>query len=202
MQYGTCFGASDPVMKMVRTFLFLAVAAAACGQGRLPMQDDLWREFDIYRGRLLDLARAIPEDRYGWRPAKDVRSVQEVILHVALNNYMLLDMMERPVPKDLYPDLPKTEPERQRQIARRNLDLEKQLAGKQNMIAIAERAFAAAAEPLRNTSGAGLNQPAMFGDRKTTIGGLQLRTVAHLHEHLGQLIAYARSAGVVPPWSQ
>ena len=24
----------------------------------------------------------------------------------------------------------------------------------------------------------------------------------HLHEHLGQLIAYARSNGVVPPWSR
>jgi uncharacterized damage-inducible protein DinB len=26
-------------------------------------------------------------------------------------------------------------------------------------------------------------------------------TVTHLHEHLGQLIAYARSNGVKPPWS-
>jgi hypothetical protein len=158
---------------------------------RLAIRDDLWREFNVYRGRLLDLARAIPEDRYGWRPAKDVRSVQEVILHVALNNYMLLDIMEGPTPEDLYPDLPKTKPERERQIARQNLELEKQLGGKQNVIAITERAFAAAAEPLRNTSGAGLNKAAMFGDRKTTIGGLQPRLVAHLHEHLGQLIAYA-----------
>jgi hypothetical protein len=27
-------------------------------------------------------------------------------------------------------------------------------------------------------------------------------TATHLHEHLGQLIAYARSNGVTPPWSQ
>jgi hypothetical protein len=27
-------------------------------------------------------------------------------------------------------------------------------------------------------------------------------TVAHLHEHLGQSIAYARTNGVTPPWSQ
>jgi hypothetical protein len=27
-------------------------------------------------------------------------------------------------------------------------------------------------------------------------------TVGHLHEHLGQLIAYARSNNVVPPWSK
>ena len=83
-----------------------------------------------------------------------------------------------------------------------NQELEKKITGKQNVIAAAERAFAAAAEPLKNTSGAGLNAPAMFFDRKTTMGGLQLRLVMHLHEHLGQLIAYARSAGVTPPWSQ
>jgi hypothetical protein len=27
-------------------------------------------------------------------------------------------------------------------------------------------------------------------------------TVTHLHEHLGQLIAYARSNKVTPPWSK
>ena len=27
-------------------------------------------------------------------------------------------------------------------------------------------------------------------------------TVTHLHEHLGQSIAYARSNGVAPPWSK
>jgi hypothetical protein len=25
--------------------------------------------------------------------------------------------------------------------------------------------------------------------------------VTHVHEHLGQMIAYARTNGVVPPWS-
>jgi hypothetical protein len=29
-----------------------------------------------------------------------------------------------------------------------------------------------------------------------------LATVTHLHEHLGQLIAYARSNNVEPPWSR
>ena len=29
-----------------------------------------------------------------------------------------------------------------------------------------------------------------------------LQLVAHLNEHLGQSIAYARSNGVVPPWSR
>jgi hypothetical protein len=31
---------------------------------------------------------------------------------------------------------------------------------------------------------------------------LWVLTATHLHEHLGQLIAYARSNNVVPPWSR
>ena len=69
-------------------------------------------------------------------------------------------------------------------------------------MAMVELAFAAGAEPIQGTSLAGLDRAAKFMDRKTTMGGLQFRSVAHLHEHLRQLIAYARSIGVVPPWSQ
>jgi hypothetical protein len=41
----------------------------------------------------------------------------------------------------------------------------------------------------------------VFG-RKTTAQSTWILTVTHLHEHLGQLIAYARSNNVVPPWSR
>jgi uncharacterized damage-inducible protein DinB len=115
---------------------------------------------------------------------------------------MLLDMMGRAVPDELYPNLPQKQPDRMRTIAQGNVKLEKSITGKQKSIAAAERAFAAVDQPIKSTSAAGLNAPAMFFDRKTSMGGLQLRAVAHLHEHLGQLIAYARSVGVVPPWSQ
>jgi hypothetical protein len=166
------------------------------------MQDDLFREFDLYKNRILQLAKLIPEDKYDWSPAPKVRSNSNVILHVAMNNYMLLDMMGRQVPEELYKELPATEPARQRAIFQQNFKWENQKLSKQKVIEMAERAFAAAEIPLKDTPAADLNKPAMFGERKTTIGGLQLRMVAHLHEHLGQLIAYARSIGVVPPWSQ
>jgi hypothetical protein len=31
---------------------------------------------------------------------------------------------------------------------------------------------------------------------------LWIATATHLHEHLGQLIAYARSNRITPPWSK
>jgi hypothetical protein len=40
----------------------------------------------------------------------------------------------------------------------------------------------------------------MFG-KDTTYEGVLVTILNHLHEHLGQSIAYARMNGVVPPWS-
>jgi hypothetical protein len=36
---------------------------------------------------------------------------------------------------------------------------------------------------------------------KTTVRGGYLLLLSHAHEHLGQSIAYARSNGIVPPWT-
>ena len=38
--------------------------------------------------------------------------------------------------------------------------------------------------------------------QKNTTRGVWIVTATHLHEHLGQLIAYARSNNVTPPWSK
>ena len=39
-------------------------------------------------------------------------------------------------------------------------------------------------------------------DYDTTVDDIYLRILVHENEHMGQLIAYARMTGVVPPWSQ
>jgi hypothetical protein len=38
----------------------------------------------------------------------------------------------------------------------------------------------------------------IFG-RDATVDGMYLRIIVHANEHIGQLIAYARMAGIVPP---
>jgi uncharacterized damage-inducible protein DinB len=41
-----------------------------------------------------------------------------------------------------------------------------------------------------------------IADRDATVDGMYLRIIVHASEHMGQLIAYARMTGVVPPWSK
>jgi uncharacterized damage-inducible protein DinB len=123
--------------------------------------------------KFLSLAEAIPADKYGWRPGEGVRSVSEVFMHIASSNYALGGRLGGPqAPAD----------------AR---EWEKTVTAKADVIAKMKESFAALSGTLGS---ADLNQ----GNAARTA----LMVVSHAHEHLGQMIAYARANGVVPPWSQ
>ena len=47
-----------------------------------------------------------------------------------------------------------------------------------------------------------LDRPADFFGEQTTVRRIYLRIFAHVNEHYGQSVAYARLNGIVPPWSQ
>ena len=47
-----------------------------------------------------------------------------------------------------------------------------------------------------------LNETMKVFGQDFTVRSFLLLATTHLHEHLGQMIAYARSNGVVPPWSR
>ena len=36
--------------------------------------------------------------------------------------------------------------------------------------------------------------------RDATVDGMYLRIIIHANEHMGQLVAYARTNGIAPPW--
>src|SRR5579872_6163025 len=42
--------------------------------------------------QVIALAKAVPEDKYGWRPGPGVRSFREVFLHIAYGNHLLLNI--------------------------------------------------------------------------------------------------------------
>jgi len=47
-----------------------------------------------------------------------------------------------------------------------------------------------------------LKRKVTVAKREATVDGMYLRILVHNNEHMGQLIAYARMSGVVPPWSK
>jgi len=52
------------------------------------------------------------------------------------------------------------------------------------------------------TTDANLTENIKFFGQDWSRQRAMLLTVTHLHEHLGQLIAYARSNNVAPPWTR
>jgi len=64
-----------------------------------------------------------------------------------------------------------------------------------------QRSFEHARGVIRGVADADLDKPTNIFGRPTTQRDALLLFVTHAHEHLGQMIAYARMIGVVPPWS-
>lgn len=132
--------------------------------------------------KLTALAEAIPADKYAWRPAPGVRSISEVLMHVAGSNYFLLTFVGKQPPAGLPEDLEKiTE---KRQVLRELRKSFEHVRAAANALDEAELA----------------KSVRMFGNM-TTYRGVWTTVVNHLHEHLGQSVAYARMNGVAPPWS-
>jgi len=166
-----------------RLLISLVVAAASVsaqapelGQGYVP-------ELILAARRTIELAEAIPADKYSWRPAPGVRTVSEVLMHTAIGDYWLLSRTGVPLPAG------------NRAIGK---DTEKTVTDKAEVIAWLKDAQQAV---LQAYGKAELSKPIKFFERDAKVEGVYLRILVHNHEHMGQMIAYARSIGVKPPWS-
>jgi len=138
---------------------------------------------EIYGGKMIDLAKAIPEDKYSWRPAEGVRSISEAIMHAVSTNFFAVQALGVALPEGLPDDY-------------------EGVTDKDRAVELLEQSFATIRQASLTMAALDLSQPANLGGRQTTIRGAILGHVEHHGEHLGQLIAYARSVGVTPPWSQ
>ena len=158
-------------------------------------QKDVAADLERTGAKLVSLAEAIPADKYGWRPAEGVRSVSEVFVHVANANTMMPAPMGMTPPAgvDLPADMPAAMAWMQEQEA--------SITDKDAVIAALKSSIDYAAGAVRGLASSTLEDEInMFGfpaSRRAYV----LVLLTHNHEHLGQAIAYARSIGVVPPWS-
>lgn len=165
-------------MKLSRVALLLAVSACAFG---FDAKSELLANFDDTQKKILALAEAIPAEKYAWRPAEGVRSVSEVFMHIAGANYMIPSALGAKPPSGI------------------SRDMEKTVTAKPKVLEHLKQSF-----PHVRGAIAGVEDPAkatkLFG-RESTSGNVQLLILTHLHEHLGQAIAYARMNDIAPPWS-
>ena len=142
--------------------------------------------------KVIGLAKAMPESAWAWRPSAGARTTSEVFLHIAADNYFLPVILGIAAPAE-------TGITKEYKTA---AAFEKKSMGRDAVMAELQKSFAFLKKSLTDTPDAKLEAAVdMFGQKSTT-RGVWITTTTHLHEHLGQLIAYARSNNVVPPWSK
>lgn len=152
------------------------------------MDEGLWQgydgEFSHVSRQLIALAEATPPDKFAWRPAPGVRSTSEVYMHIALANFYLLSITGPKMPADMKEDLEKT------------------VTSKAQVIDWLKRSLEAVKAAHAKEIPADLQRKVTVFGRDANVDGMYLRILAHDNEHMGQLIAYARMSGIVPPWSK
>jgi len=161
----------------------------------------LW-ELSIPRVQLLALANAVPEERYGWKPAEDARSFSAVLVHIAGGNMMLLYRAGVSAPEvvEMYGAMESDSPVQWAAVIRKNLELERTLTGKAAVRILLEKSFATVERCFGAATEEELGKAANFFGEQTTQRRLYLRMLAHSHEHMCQAIAYVRSMGIKAPW--
>ena len=143
-------------------------------------------QFNYEADRVMQLANAIPEEKYSWRPAEGVRSISEVYMHIAGTNI-------------IFPAL----------ISGEKVDFKAVMAKEKSVTSKADVAkeLAMSVENVRKMvngmSDADLEKSVTisFIPMTTTARGVIMLIMSHISEHLGQSIAYSRTIGVVPPWT-
>ena len=168
---------------------------------RLPgFRGEYLREFDFAEKQLLALAEAFPAERYAWRPAETARSVSEVLVHVGAGGHMLLALLGVKAEPDLYGKLEGEGMARAMAMFERNESLGKTMTDKADVLALVRKSLDAMRTAFTETSDAELDRPEVFSGESTTVRRFYMRALCHLHEHMGQLIAYARAMGLPAPW--
>ena len=138
--------------------------------------------------KVLALANAIPADKYTWRPSEQVRSISQVLMHIAGEWYYIcpISVAAKP-PADFGPP----------GDALRKLE---QITTKPEVLSELDKSWAHCRAVLDRIDPAKLVPDSLPG--RMGFPRAVLLVSGDQHEHLGQLIAYARSIGVTPPWSR
>jgi uncharacterized damage-inducible protein DinB len=162
--------------------LIAALQTAAPAPPKRGFRAEFLRDLSDVQKKIEELAAAVPADKYTWRPAPGVRSVSEVYMHIAGGNYFLASFVGMKPP------------------AYDESTLER-INDKTRVLAELRKSFDHIRLAALTASDADLDKPIKMLGTDTTVRGAFMEALNHLHEHLGQSIAYARMNGVVPPWT-
>ena len=171
-------------MKKLFTLAVLLLSLNAFGQGQL--QKEASGSLAYSSGQVMQLAQAIPAEKYGWTPQNGVRSFAEVFAHIVSANYYFASKLGAKIPAGV------------------NMEtIEKDLKTKEAIAAALKQSYETIINAIKNVKDADLAKKVEFPfPGEYTDMTAVLIVSGHSNEHLGQLVAYSRMNGITPPWSE
>lgn len=171
-------------MKKLFTIAILFVSMQCFCQGQF--QKESAGSLTYVSGHVMQLAQAIPADKYSYTPKTGVRSVADVCAHIISANYFFASKLGATIPADVKMET-----------------LEKDLKTKDAIATELKRSYELIINTINSTKDATLANKVVFPfpGEFTNMSAI-LIILGHSNEHLGQLIAYARMNGITPPWSE
>lgn len=173
--------------KLLVLLLFFSLCSASFLHAQ-KLPEGIWEGYDgewlHVSQQLVALAETTPAEKFAWRPAPGVRSTSEIYMHIVEANFWLLSVTGPKMPADWKDGMDKT------------------VTSKAEVIAWLKRSLNAVKEAHLAVTPKDLQKKVHIEDRDATVDGIYLRILLHDNEHMGQLVAYARMTGVVPPWSK
>lgn len=179
-------------MLMIRIALILTAlsvsATPAAAQSAPPgFLEEFNGQFDGSAEKLVALAEVMPEARYDWSPRDGVASVARVFMHVARYNYMYPDQnlgIASPMGREAYGRW------------------EDDVRDKAEVVRILRASMDHVRSVAKSMPADALGESTQLYGREVGRWAVLFQLIAHMNEHLGQSIAYARMNDVVPPWSR
>jgi len=129
---------------------------------------------------LIDVAEAMPEEKYGYKPTPDISTFRDQLVHVTGLTQRFIDSAKgtKSDPGHAHKDMTKAE-----------------------VIALLKKTLQTGQETLGSLTDAQLLEQVKFpfGDRMVTRVTFWLGPIYQFRNHYGQLVVYLRMNGIVPP---
>ncbi len=171
-------------MKKLLTLATVLLSLHAFGQGQL--QKEASGSLAFSSGQVMQLAQAIPAEKYSWTPQAGVRSFAEVFAHIVSANYFFASKLGAKIPDGVKMET-----------------LEKDLKTKDAIAAALKQSYETIIGAIKNVKDSDLSKKVEFPfPGEYTDMTAVLIAAGHSNEHLGQLVAYSRMNGITPPWSE
>ena len=169
----------------------LSIAPNAAAQGNPSSQampagfrQEFLGQFNSSMSKFIALAQAMPAEKFAWSPGPGVMPVAKVYAHVAHYNY-------RYPSQNMSVALPSSV----------KLDTLEAVAAKEQVLALLRQSGEFVRAAVKEMPDDQLAAQTRLYGRDVQRWAVLFQLLAHMNEHLGQSIAYARMNGIVPPWS-